>query len=125
MRPTTLKINQNSIRIFVMIKRRRGVRVAEGAPLLRVRSTLGSIFNKLKTPFVSTKTSITSRNKHVVTIKRPITSQSEDIYQTMIDVLQARLNEEIDDWSRDEFNELMDALIEMRDCRTKFAATQK
>ena len=95
--------------------------MAEGAPLLRVRSTLGSIFNKLKTPFVSTKTSITSRNKHVVTIKRPITSQPEDIYQTMIDVLQARLVEDIDDWSRDEFNELKDTLTEMRDCRLRYA----
>ena len=110
-----------------MIKRRRGVRVAEGAPLLRVSAALGSVFNKLKTPFVSTKTSITSRKKHVVTIQRPITSQPEDIYQTMIDVLQARLVEDIDDWSRDEFNELKDTLTEMRDCRLWYAEnfTQK
>ncbi len=108
-----------------MINQRRGGRVAEGTPLLRVRTALGTIFKKLSTPFVEVKTSITSRNKHVVTIKRPITSQPEDIYQTMIDVLQARLVEDIDDWSRDEFNELKDTLVEMRDCRLRYAATQK
>jgi len=103
-----------------MEKERRGGRVAEGAPLLRAKATPKDVKKKLDTSIRCTQTWLKRVTNWGGTHKSHNWSHHDDIYQTLIDVLDVRLREPIDDWSRDEFDELRETLVSMQGERRKY-----
>ena len=102
----------------------RGGRVVEGAPLLRVRAFTKDIKAHLRTTFSTLKMYVTSAQEAVVPPERPTTPHFEDIYDTLIAVLDCRVQKNrdaLDAWAIDELAELRETLVSMQKSRTDCA----
>ena len=97
-----------------MTQERRGGRVAEGAPLLRAHTIKGRVEKYLGTYIRRAKRRLKDTVKYSAPRKSRSWAHYDDIYQMLIDLLDVRLSEPIDDWSRDEFDELREMLVAMQ-----------